>query len=79
SAQDQNTGDMIDHQAPVGNPGPVNHANRARSIFHVLPTNTTEAAPVGAASDQDRAPETGASVTSDLPGCLDPDQPAPKA
>ncbi|MFJ9370926.1 hypothetical protein ACIRRA_41850, partial [Nocardia sp. NPDC101769] len=38
AVQDQNTGDMIDHQAPVGNPGRVNHANRARSRIGVLLT-----------------------------------------
>ncbi|MGY2154833.1 hypothetical protein ACW9HM_35940, partial [Nocardia gipuzkoensis] len=32
------TGDMIEHQAPIGNSGRVNHANRARSSFHVPPT-----------------------------------------
>ncbi|WP_228826763.1 hypothetical protein, partial [Nocardia abscessus] len=39
TAQDQNTGDMIEHQAPIGNSGRVNHANRARS--KVQPDLTT--------------------------------------
>ncbi|WP_249645302.1 hypothetical protein, partial [Nocardia sputi] len=43
SVQDQNTGHMIDYQARVGNPGRVNHANRARSSFHVPPTGVSTA------------------------------------
>ncbi|WP_433662575.1 hypothetical protein ACQPW1_10725 [Nocardia sp. CA-128927] len=37
---------MIDHQAPVGNPGPVNHANRARSRIQAAVDNLKVAAAV---------------------------------